>query len=534
MRKKVQFFVSLFLALALLVSFAACGGKTVPGGPDATDPANPAEDETEEVSTHPGALGIDVGMDDYVLSYDYADSEGSPRKLLLGYGMDTAGEDDPVAEIGFNIYDMEHGVDYNFILRSVVGRNYATGAGYKARAWLYACYNKMFLFSVSAYPGDAECYYFYNGETEELQTVGLMTLMRYLGNFLLMQPEADENGLAPLYYYDWLGDLIYTAENVAEITRSENDLYLLSGAPAELWRVDEDEFYSRTPDFTGEKVAGLGDYSATFGVYDPEVISFTRNDGGHFFTCPVKDAAARLAALEQTPAEAQEPAAEACGYFEVTLPGFWQGHYGCEKTETDLTFYHVPETGEKNMLFSLTYVPTGEAANYVSAGVYLKKYTEQGGGGFLVASSNRAYQDVETEEELYLAMLNSMDTVAASVKPVREGAAFEDFNYASLQAEFKARSAAGTDFRLSVNKVDRNVLVGELRGVTAGGEKNSADVYIIMFNEVGYLVWSSGPETRGDGVVQLKESGLTLEIGGTEEAAWVETGGELPFTKSGS
>ena len=523
--------IASLLCMLLLVSSGCARIAAIFLEPSTAEPSSAAATPvTEEPTTHAGALEIDTGMKEYMLTYDYVDAADDSSAALEGYGMEDADADSPVADIRLVILGRSSDMSYSFIVRSVVSKNYANSGLYKASVWLYGRCGDRILFGISAYGGEISCYYLYNTATGELQTIGLMSLLRHMGNYFLMQPEIEEGKAAPLYFYDWTGRLVYTHESVADLTRSENDVYLLTAEPGALLRLDEDLFYEKEPDFSGALVTELGDYTGVFGIFEEDLVSLTRKDGGHFFTCRLEEAAERLGALAETPAETPAPITESCDLFSVTLPGFWQGRYACDTAENSLTFYHVPEKGERNYLFTLLLTPLADAVEYMARGVFLNRYVRDDEVRLNVAVSNADYESVETEADLFAAMLNSLDAVFATQKPVPAGARFEEFDYAFLKAAYTAQSASGTAYRITVDRIDRNVLIGEITGRTADGLDCRADLYVIMLDWVGYLVWTADSETKGDGVFYLEDGNPRIEIEG-EEDAWTTTGGEIALTR---
>ena len=522
MKKTVCF----LLVTALAACFGGCGKNS--SREQVSEPAIPNASQSvvaENDTTHAGALPVEDNMDNYVLNYDYVSVVDTDRTVLEGYGMDTADENAPIADLDVQLADLQKGRTYSFILRSVVGKNYANNAGYKASMWLYAHCEGLFLFSVNAYPGDEECYYFYNAETGELKTVGLRGLIRLLGNYILLQPVFEEGKTAaPLEFYNWKGELVSSVENVRDLTKSNEDLYLLTESPDRLLRVSQDAFYAEKPDFTGEVIAETGEYDAMFGIFDVDTIAFTRKDKAHFFTCPISEAAARLAAYTAAPADTPEPPTEACALFSVTLPGFWAGHYDCELSEDAMLFSHVAADGVKNELFSILLIPVEQTVEYVGGGTFLNRYINGDELRLTLVAPNQSYQDVDTEEDLYAAMLNSLEDVCASMKAVPAGAYFEDFDYGAMRKTFTGEAENGVSFTVSLHSLQRNVLTGEITAKTAAKE-NQAEVYIVMLDTAGYLIWSKGPETRGDGVAVWENGALTIDIEDAENG--FDTGGEI-------
>ena len=90
-----------------------------------------------------------------------------------------------------------------------------------------------------------------------------------------------------------------------------------------------------------------------------------------------------------------------------------------------------------------------------------------------------------------------------------------------LFGRYVGENAAGEAYALTLNEADHNVLLGELEYTFAAGIIARAEAYIVMFDDVGYLVWNT-LDDRGDGSAVFENGGVTIDLNGPEDT-WVNT-----------
>jgi hypothetical protein len=518
--------IALLLCFAVLLSLFGCGANNTAetdlyseGAEDAYDDG--PEDTYEDDTTHPGALDIDTQLDGDILNYAFYDKEtDADLPVLNGWGMDTADENTPVADIAIRVKNSDPSLAFSFVLRSVVSGPYANG-GQKPMVWQHARYGDKTLLSVSGYTGENVAYYLYDVASGELGTMGLMSMMRFLGNYLLVRPsEESDSRLQHIDVYDWNGVKVHSYENVLDLDRYQGDLYLLAGEPQALVRVKEDVFYDQLTGFAGETLCSLGDYGGFFGIYSSNVLALQRSDGGDFRVCSLAEAPEVLKTLADTPAEGHAPIKEECEAFSVTLPGFWNGLYTCETDQNGLSFSMNKNEGEPEFLFSVSVAKDTEVLNYIGSSVFLCRYQRAGGSDYVVVTSAGAMTEDDDAAETFAAMLGSLDAVVDSMRP-KGGAKLVPFDLSKLFGRYVGENAAGEAYALALNEADHNVLLGELQYTSAAGIIARAEAYIVVFDNVGYLVWNT-LDGRGDGSAVFENGGVTIDLNGPEDS-WVNT-----------
>ena len=523
--------LAIFLSVLFLLPLAACARGGDPASQ--TDPANPTAPDTysdadeydaeeyEEETTHPGALPVDNELVSDVLNYDfYNEEEDAGLPVLNGWGMDTADESSPVADITIRVKNPNPKLAFAFVLRSVVSGPYANG-GQKPMVWQHARYGSKTLLSVSGYKGENVAYYFYDTASGELSLLGMMSMMRFLGNYFLVRP-ADESGsrLQSIELYNWNGEKVHTYSDVLDLDRWQGDLYLLAGEPLELQRVKEDAFYDLAPGFEAESLCSLGDYTGFFSVYRTGILGLKRNDGGDFRTCGFSEAPELLKTLAETPAEGHAPIKESCAAFSVTLPGFWNGLYTCEAEDSSLTFSMVMPEGEPVLLFQISVVSGSEAVDHLGMSVFVYRYLRSGAAGYVTVTSAPSLPEDAAAADTFAAMLDSMDYVIETMR-AEGGAKLKDFETEPYLGRYTGENAAGETYTLALDRTDRNILLGELEYIPAQGNTARAEAYIVMFDNVGYLVWNTF-DGSGDGAAVFENGGVTADLNGPENT-WVNT-----------
>ncbi len=520
MRNKVKVIVSLFLALALLGTLVSCGGKTVPGGPDATDPANPAEDETEEVSTHPGALPVDTELTYNALNYRYAGADDADLPVRAGFGMDTADKTTPEAKIAIYVNGLTEKDGFRFILQTAVDAAFTEEGSKTARVWVHARCESVFLLSVEAYADGAEAYYLYDAAADDLIILGRMQVLRITGNYFLVR-RVEENGNAA-EIINWQGKTLYVYPNVTDMERWQGDLFLIAGDPARVLRVAEDRFYEESPDFTGAEYCALGDYNAAFGRYSTGLLVLTRKDGGDFRITPLDQAPALLSSLAENPAAGESAITESCDAFSVTLPGFWRGNYDCERTERGLVFSFTGTGGAPVQLFSYTLVEWSDVLDAINTSVVYAEFESRSERLYLVVSAKETYLEDEAQAERYWAMLGSLDAVTESLSPASQDVRYSVFDFADRLGGYTGKTAAGDTYALDLTVTKNNLLMGTLSYNRAAGETGEAEIYVVMYGNMGYLVWQQAEDAQGTGVLRFTDSGALLELRGEAEG-WAKT-----------
>ena len=526
--------IALLLCFAVLLSLFSCGTNNTAetdlygdGSEDTYEDGS--EDTYEEDTTHVGALDIDTRLDADILKYDFFDKDSDASlPVLSGWGMDTADENSPVADIAVRVQNSDPAKSFAFVLRSVVSAPYANG-GQKPMVWQHARYKDKTILSVSGYTGENVAYYFYDVASGELTTLGLMNMMRFLGNYLLMRPSDDANPrLQPVCVYNWNAEKVHTYENVLDMERYQDNLYLLAGEEESLVRIDENVFYDLVSGFAGETLCSLGDYTGMFGVYSTGVLSLKRKDGADFRVCTLQEAPEILKTLAETPTEGHTAITEACGVFSVTLSGFWEGLYMCDRDDYGLAFYMDLPEGEPAFLFSLRIENGSEVIESLGKTVFLCEYRQNGNVFYVAASTAGSLIEEEAYADTFAAMLDSLDPVAQSMQPLN-GGALVPFDYGDYLTNWEGKNAAGEVYALSLLSADYNVLLGELEYRSASGNIARAEAYIVMFGNVGYFVWNT-LDGRGDGSLQAVNGSLVIDLNGVE-GSWTDTE-ELTLQKS--
>lgn len=182
----------------------------------------------------------------------------------------------------------------------------------------------------------------------------------------------------------------------------------------------------------------------------------------------VTAADARLILRAAVGLETLAPAAdltESCGAFSVTLPAFWNGHYACEKTNSELRLFMKARSGNVPVI-GLRLVPAGtlkadeaayEVCRYVKDGAvsYVQAFWDFG-------EASAAGPDLTEEEMRLLGQIEeSVDGVIDSLAP-RGGAKLEPFDYTAVLEDYASAPAKdGGVYELYLISADRNAVYAE-------------------------------------------------------------------------